>query len=76
MEYRLECVSLKDGKPMPMPRETVLCLGNFDGVHLAHRTLLSSAVAWRNEAFPNAAVGVFCFRELPARLFKSVRLAF
>ena len=71
MEYRLECVSLKDGKPIPMPSKTVLCLGNFDGVHYAHRTLLSSAVAWRNEVFPDAAVGVFCFRELPAKYLES-----
>ncbi len=66
MDRRFACISLKNGEEIPIPSQTVLCLGNFDGVHFAHRKLLSSAVAWRQEKYPNAAVGVFCFRELPA----------
>ncbi len=66
MDCRLTCISLRSGEAIPVQRSTVLCLGNFDGVHIAHRTLLSSAVAWQKERFPNAVAGVFCFRELPA----------
>ena len=67
MDYRLECVSLETGKKIPIPERTLLCLGNFDGVHLAHRQLLSSAVAWEKQRSLGAEVGVFCFRELPAQ---------
>lgn len=51
-----------------MPEHTLLCLGNFDGVHLAHRKLLQDARAWRDKDLPGLAVGVFCFRELPVDL--------
>ncbi len=44
-----------------MPRETVLCLGNFDGVHRGHRALIRAAREMRDEKFPQAALGVFCF---------------
>lgn len=46
-----------------MPISTVLCLGNFDGVHLAHRALLQSGLRFRDEHFPNALCGVFSFLE-------------
>ena len=52
---------------MPIPEQTVLCLGNFDGVHLAHRALLREAVRRRDRELPSASVGVFCFRTLPAQ---------
>ena len=47
-----------------MPRETVLCLGNFDGVHLGHRALIRAAREMRDRDFPRAALGVFCFEGL------------
>ena len=53
-------------REQPIPERTLLCLGNFDGVHLAHRELLNNAGAWRDRMFPELALGVFCFRELPA----------
>lgn len=62
----LRCISLKTGEPMPIPDRTLLALGNFDGVHLAHRALLREAKSWRDRDFADAAVGVFCFRTLPA----------
>ncbi len=62
----LSCVSLATGQTVPVPRETVLCLGNFDGVHRGHRALIAEAAALRNRCFPTAVCGVFCFRELSA----------
>ena len=60
--YQLKCISLKTGAEIAMPKRTILCLGNFDGVHLAHRELLGSALAWRETLGVDASVGVFCFR--------------
>lgn len=65
--YHLKCISLETGAEIAMPDRTVLCLGNFDGVHLAHRELLRSALAWKETLGLDAAVGVFCFRELTAK---------
>ncbi len=65
--YQLKCISLKTGAEIAMPNRTILCLGNFDGVHLAHRELLGSALAWRETLGVDASVGVFCFRELTAK---------
>lgn len=59
----LECISLCDGKAVPIPSETVICLGNFDGVHMAHRALLQRAISLQKATFPSASVSVFCFRE-------------
>ena len=66
MGFSLKCISLKTGLPMAIPAQTLLCLGNFDGVHFAHRKLLTSAIEWQPTACPSAEVGVFCFEELPA----------
>ncbi len=65
--YHLKCISLKTGAEIAIPDRTVLCLGNFDGVHMAHRELLCAAQAWGKKLDRDAAVGVFCFRELTAK---------
>jgi riboflavin kinase/FMN adenylyltransferase len=62
----LACISLKERSLAPIPSQTVLCLGNFDGVHRAHRELLRSASEWQKKCFPNAKLAVFCFREYPS----------
>ena len=67
----LRCVSLKTGEECPIPEKTFLCLGNFDGVHLGHRTLLASARNARDRLCPEASVGVFCFQQLPARFLNA-----
>ena len=48
-------------QPAPVPESCVLCLGNFDGVHIAHRALMHAAAKLRTNRFPNAVCGVFCF---------------
>ncbi len=63
---RLACISLKDRSIVPIPKQTVLCLGNFDGVHRAHRKLLRSALEWQKKCFPTAKLAAFCFREYPS----------
>ena len=44
-----------------MPGRALLCLGNFDGVHIGHRALIAQARELRGEWFPNAALALFCF---------------
>lgn len=47
---------------MEQPSEPlVLCLGNFDGVHLAHASLLRQGLTLRNERLPEGLCGVFTF---------------
>ncbi|MBE6602205.1 MAG: riboflavin biosynthesis protein RibF [Ruminococcaceae bacterium] len=59
----LECISLSDGMSVNIPSASVICLGNFDGVHLAHRALFHRAIALQKSTFPSAKVSAFCFRE-------------
>ena len=54
--------SLSDGK-------NVLALGTFDGVHIAHRALLESAVEFK-KAIGATRVGAWCFSDTPASFFK------
>ena len=48
--------------PAAFPTASVICLGNFDGVHLAHRALLREARRLCSTEYPQAACAVFCFR--------------
>lgn len=49
-------------KTCTVSEANILCLGNFDGVHYAHRILLREAKRLRAEKFPHARCGVFCFQ--------------
>lgn len=60
----MQTVDLVTGQPCEMPARTVLCLGNFDGVHRGHQALIAAAARMRQERFPSATLGVFCFRGL------------
>ena len=57
----IACISLKKRTSAPLPKEAVLCLGNFDGVHLAHRQLIKRALDLQRMRYPDAACGIFCF---------------
>ena len=59
----VQCLSLETLREVPVPERTVLALGNFDGVHLAHRKLIEEATGLCAR-YPGAVSGVFCFREL------------
>ncbi len=68
MMTSLSCISLQTMQEAPIPSENVICLGNFDGVHLAHRTLLREAKKLRDTFFPQAFCTVFCFFDSPSEL--------
>ena len=53
---RLQCISLADRRETPIPARTLLCLGNFDGVHIGHKALLSKAAEKANKQRLLAAV--------------------
>lgn len=59
----LQCISLCDGSRVGLPERPVLCLGNFDGVHLAHRELIRRALELRDDRFPGSPAAAFLFRE-------------
>ncbi len=63
MTPKTDWISLKEQIPCGTPGESVLCLGNFDGVHMGHRALLRAAQELCRERFPHASCGVFCFSE-------------
>ena len=57
-------ISLQTEKSSKISEANILCLGNFDGVHFAHRTLLRKAKELQAQKMPNTRVGVFCFETL------------
>lgn len=65
----LSLLSLPSREPLASVSRTIVCLGNFDGVHLGHLALLREAERLREEVFPGAALGVFCFSEPPSSFF-------
>ena len=68
MNAFFSCISLPDRTPCPIPEETILCLGNFDGVHLGHRSLLQTAKDLQKSAYRDIPCGVFCFHGLSSDL--------
>lgn len=64
---RLKCLSLPDQNYVPISEATILCLGNFDGVHLGHRALLQKAKELQSN-MPHASCGVLCFDTPPTEL--------
>lgn len=65
----LKFIDLHTGYETDPAADTVLCLGNFDGVHLGHSELIRQAVSVRNELkrlSPEIIGGAWCFRQPPA----------
>ena len=52
--------------------KTVIALGSFDGVHAAHRKLISEAVALGKKL--GAEVGVWCFSTLPVNSLRQEKV--
>lgn len=57
----LLCYSLQSMSPVTPPLGVVLGLGNFDGVHVAHRELLNLVQRLCDHHSANPSRGVFCF---------------
>lgn len=49
----------------------VLCLGNFDGVHLGHRQLIKEAVKFKNDR-PDVKCGAWLFENLSSKSFSPI----
>ena len=52
---------------------TVVALGTFDGVHIAHRALLDSAVGLKNKLSADLC-GAFCFAESPLSVLRGIQI--
>jgi len=59
----IKYISFQAEQTTTVSEANILCLGNFDGVHYAHRILLREAKKLKAEKFPNALCGVFCFEK-------------
>ncbi len=70
--YSVECISLSDRRPAEQPASAVVCLGNFDGVHIGHRALFQTATEIRARQKGKVACAVLCFRA-PSTDFLSSR---
>lgn len=55
------------GRVPSLGGSTVIALGTFDGVHIAHKAILREAAALK-ERVGAALVGAWCFSELPANV--------
>lgn len=60
----IKYISFQTEQSSTVSEANILCLGNFDGVHLAHRSLLHEAKKLKAERIPDARCGVFCFEKL------------
>ena len=72
------CLDLRQNPPRPAtapPKTCVLCLGNFDGVHVAHAELLARGLSLsRSLALSrgeDVSCGVLCFFRPPSRFLPS-----
>ena len=51
--------------------KSILALGTFDGVHVAHKKLIDEAVSLKSRTSASL-VGVWCFSQSPAGFFKGI----
>ena len=59
----IQYISLQDKHQDTLSEANIICLGNFDGVHFAHRTLLREAKRLKREKLTDAKCGVLCFQK-------------
>ncbi len=58
-------IDLHTMEEIPMPRACVLCLGNFDGVHLGHRVLIDATLR-KKEELGDVVSGAWLFQTPPS----------
>lgn len=67
-------IDLHTFESISAPQASVLCLGNFDGVHIGHQALISETVKKRNtlaKQYPDAKCGVWFFKRAPHDIITS-----
>ncbi len=72
------CIDLKSGNTITPNFPTVLCIGNFDGVHIGHRMLIERTVSRSkelNKLYPKLQSGAWCFDTLSSAFFNDDVLA-
>lgn len=65
----LEFIDLHTGSALVRRPPFVLCLGNFDGVHIGHRALIDRTVLEKSQEaakYSGILGGAWCFRQPPA----------
>ncbi len=67
----ITAIDLHTMKEIPMPKALVLCLGNFDGIHLGHRELIRATVSKKNELAEEGLMSGVWFFETPPSEFLS-----
>lgn len=55
-------------------KKTIVALGTFDGVHIAHRQLIDKAIELRNCKAQGALVGAWCFEKPPMEILKGIKV--
>ncbi len=55
-------------------KKTIVALGTFDGVHIAHRQLIDEAIKLRNSKSQDALVGAWCFEKPPIEILKGIKV--
>ena len=64
----------RDGGTLSLDgKRTVLALGTFDGVHIAHKALLDRAVMLKDELCADLC-GAFCFAESPVSVLRGIHV--
>ena len=64
----------RNSEPLPLNNSrTVVALGTFDGVHIAHRALLDSAVSLKIELSADLC-GAFCFSQSPISVLRGIQV--
>ena len=67
-------VIFKCGKELDLTKNSsVIALGTFDGVHIAHKALLHRAVTFKEEIGADVC-GAFCFLESPLSLLRGAHI--
>lgn len=64
-------IDLRTFEPTCPPARTVLCLGNFDGVHIGHQKLIAETLTRTDELrgeFPEIKSGVWFFQNAPLEI--------
>lgn len=72
----LQFIDLRTGESLKGDFCSVLCLGNFDGVHIGHRKLIKETLSFRDELLLKKSGiigGAWCFKQPPADFLSRIQ---